>query len=56
MWFVGVPLTILGALVFQFPVYIVFGLAIIEEFCKCILSLMRLRSGKWIKNVTHNMA
>lgn len=56
MWFIGVPLTILGALVFQFPVYVVYGLAIFEEVFKCIFSLMRLKSGKWIKNVTHNMA
>jgi putative MATE family efflux protein len=55
MWFIGVPLTIIGAFVFHFPVYIVYGLAVIEEIAKCILGLMRLRSGRWIKNVTHNM-
>jgi len=55
MWFIGVPLTILGAFVFHLPVYIVYALAIMEEVFKCIMSMMRLKSGRWIKNVTHNM-
>ncbi|MFZ5945964.1 MAG: MATE family efflux transporter [Bacillota bacterium] len=55
MWFIGVPITIVGAFVFQFPVYIVYGLAVIEEIAKCILGLLRLKSERWIKNVTHNM-
>jgi putative MATE family efflux protein len=55
MWFVGVPLTILGAFVFGLPVYIVYGLSIVEEIAKCILGLIRLRSGKWINNVTHSI-
>ena len=55
MWFIGVPLTVIGAFVFHFPVYIVYGLAVIEEIAKCVLGLMRLKSGRWIKNVTFNM-
>lgn len=56
MWFIGVPLILLGAFVFHFPVYIVYGLALMEEVAKCILGLLRLKSGRWINNVTHNMA
>ena len=52
MWFIGVPLTILGAFIFKFPVHLVYGLAIIEEVVKCILGLVRLKSRKWIINVT----
>jgi putative MATE family efflux protein len=52
MWFIGVPLTILGALVFKLPVYAVYSLAILEEITKCVMGIVRLRSGKWIKNVT----
>lgn len=55
MWFIGVPLTILGAFVFHFPVYLVYGLSIFEEIFKGIMGLIRLGSGHWIKNVTHNM-
>ncbi|MGI6145624.1 MAG: MATE family efflux transporter [Clostridia bacterium] len=56
MWFIGVPLTIVGAFVFQQPVYIVYALATIEEISKCLLCLLRLKSGLWIKNVTHHLA
>lgn len=55
MWFIGVPLTILGALVFHLPVYAVYALGILEEIFKCVMGLMRLGSGQWLKNVTHNM-
>ena len=56
MWFIGVPLTILGAFVFQWPVYAVYALAMIEEICKCVLCLARLKSGLWVKNITHNLS
>ncbi|NLW56510.1 MAG: MATE family efflux transporter [Firmicutes bacterium] len=55
MWFIGVPLTILGAVVFKFPVYLVYGLATIEEVAKCCLGLFRLKSGRWIRNVTYSL-
>lgn len=55
MWFVGVPMTVLGAFVFKLPVYMVYGLSILEEISKCILGIMRLKSGRWIKNVTHEL-
>lgn len=55
MWFIGVPLTVLGAFVFHLPVHFVYGLAIWEEVFKCILAIARLKSGQWINNVTHNM-
>jgi putative MATE family efflux protein len=55
MWCMGVPLTILGAFVFHLPVYLVYALAVFEEAFKCIFAMIRLRSGRWINNVTHNM-
>jgi putative MATE family efflux protein len=55
MWFIGVPLTIIGAFLFKLPVYIVYSLAILEEVFKFIFGVMRLKSGRWIKNVTHDM-
>jgi putative MATE family efflux protein len=55
MWFIGVPLTILGAFVFHLPVYTVYALSIFEEICKCMLCVMRLKSGLWINNLTHNL-
>ncbi|NLT94570.1 MAG: MATE family efflux transporter [Clostridia bacterium] len=55
MWFIGVPLTILGAFVFKFPVYLVYALSVLEEIVKCILGFLRLKSGQWINNVTRSM-
>ncbi len=55
MWFIGVPLTIVGAFVFKFPVHLVYALAMLEEISKCILGIIRLKSGRWIKNVADNM-
>lgn len=55
MWFIGVPLTILGAFVFKLPVAIVYALAVLEEISKCIIGVLRLKSGRWVRNVIHNM-
>lgn len=52
MWFIGVPLTIMGAFLFKLPVHLVYSLAILEEITKLILGLVRLKSQRWINNVT----
>lgn len=48
MWFIGVPLAFIGALVLQWPVYLVFTLVIAEEIVKFILCLWRAFSDKWM--------
>lgn len=53
MWFIGVPLTIMGAFLFKLPVQLVYALAILEEVAKFVLGLMRLKSRRWINNVTY---
>ncbi|NLC52407.1 MAG: MATE family efflux transporter, partial [Firmicutes bacterium] len=53
MWFIGVPLTIVGAFVLKLPVHLVYSLSLCEELTKGLLCLRRLRSGRWIHNVTH---
>ncbi len=52
VWLVGVPLAFMGVLYFEFPVYIVFILVSFEEVVKAIIGLPRIKSKKWIKNVT----
>ena len=52
MWLIGVPLTIMGAFLFKLPVHLVYALAIIEEVAKFIFGLIRLKSRKWINNIT----
>ncbi len=51
VWMIGVPLAFLGALVFNLPIYSIYALIGIEEIYKCILSLIRIRSGKWIRRL-----
>lgn len=55
MWFVGVPLALIGAFVFKVPVYFVMALTAFEEISKAGISLYRLFSNKWIKNLVHDM-
>ncbi|MPW24312.1 MATE family efflux transporter [Alkalibaculum sp. M08DMB] len=52
MWFIGVPLIMIGAFVLKLPIYIVYSLAMVEELFKCIISLFRLKSGNWINDLT----
>ena len=52
MWLIGVPLAFIGALLLQWPVELVVLLICAEEIVKCILSLVRLKSNRWIKHVT----
>lgn len=49
---IGVPLTIMGAFLFKLPVHLVYALAILEEVAKFILGFVRLKSRKWINNLT----
>ncbi|NLP37706.1 MAG: MATE family efflux transporter [Firmicutes bacterium] len=55
MWFIGVPLTLLGAFVFRLPIHFVYALTMVEEMVKCILAAARVRSGRWIKDVTQSV-
>ena len=51
IWLYAVPMAFLGATVFSLPVYGVYFLICTEEFLKIIFEVVRLKSGKWIKNV-----
>ena len=55
MWLIGVPLAFAGAMLFKLPVYHVVALVTLEEVAKCIFSIIRLKSGRWVNNVIHGM-
>ena len=55
VWIVGVPLAFLGALVFNLPVYWVYGLISLEELVKACIGIPRVMSKKWVRNVVENM-
>lgn len=55
VWLVGVPLALLGGFVLQLPIYYLYLLISLEEVYKVIISLIRIRSGKWINDLTVNV-
>ncbi len=52
MWMVGVPLTSIGAFVFNLPFAWVFGLMLVEEVVKFALCFHRYMQRTWVNNLT----
>lgn len=52
VWFIGVPLAFLGALVWRLPIYTVYALVLLEEVYKMVLGYWRYRQKKWLRNLT----
>lgn len=52
VWGIGVPLALVGAFVLQLSVYWVILLVYVEEFVKMIVALLRVRSGRWLRDLT----
>lgn len=52
VWLVGVPLAFLGALVLKIEVHQVLLLVTIEEVIKLVIGYPRVKSKKWIKDLT----
>lgn len=54
VWGIAVPLGAIGGLALGLSVPVVYLLLRCEEIVKAILCLLRLRSGKWLRNVTRD--
>ncbi|MFV2050466.1 MATE family efflux transporter [Metabacillus litoralis] len=52
VWAVGLPLALLGAFVWELPIYLVFALANSHELLRAIFGIKRTLSKKWINHVT----
>ncbi len=52
MWLVGVPLAFIGAVVLKLPVTTVAILVGADDLLKSIIGFPRVKSGKWLKDVT----
>lgn len=52
MWLVALPAAAMAAFVFHAPVAVIYCCVISEEFLKVPLGYLRLRSGKWLHDVT----
>lgn len=51
VWFIGIPMAFLGGLVFHLPIYVVYAMVFAEEIYKTILSYLRYRQKKWLRNL-----
>ncbi len=56
VWLVGVPLALLGAFVWDLPVYWVYLMVMSEEAFKWGLAMRRFFTRRWMHNVTHTIA
>ena len=56
IWLVGVPAMMIGAFVFRIPVYWVYMLTLTDEATKCVVSLPRFVSRKWIHNLARTVS
>ena len=52
VWLVGVPLAFIGATLFKLPIHYLFLIVSFEEVVKFLVSLPRVLSKKWIKDLT----
>lgn len=51
LWICSIPLGALTGLVLKWPGFWVFIMLRIDQFIKCIVCVIRLKSGKWIKKI-----
>jgi putative MATE family efflux protein len=56
VWFVGIPMALLGAFVFHLPVYWVFAMVLSDDVTKVIGGMYRFLSRKWINNLAQAVA
>ncbi|HOQ39190.1 MAG TPA: MATE family efflux transporter [Fervidobacterium sp.] len=52
LWGLGVPLAFIGAMVWKQSLPVVYALTLSDEIAKAIIVYFRIRSKKWVKNVT----
>lgn len=51
VWLIGIPMAVLGGLVLKLPIYVVYAMILIEEIYKLILSYIRYKQKKWLRNI-----
>jgi len=53
IWFIGVPVALIGGFILHLPVYYVYALVLLEEAVKAIVILRRFISRKWIHDLVN---
>ena len=56
MWVVAIPLGFIAAFILKWPVAAVFFIVKSDEIIKSIISVIRVLSGKWVRNLTRDFA
>ena len=56
MWLIILPLAALSAFVWQAPVWLIYLCVVSDDFLKMIFGIRRLKSGKWLNNVTTGLS
>ena len=54
MWGIAIPLALLGAFVFHWPVLMVYACTCLDEVGKIPWVMLRFRKYKWVKNLTRD--
>ena len=54
-WCVGIPLALIGAFVFNFPIYIVYAMLTFEEVVRLVLALKKVYKFDWATNIVSDM-
>ena len=52
LWLIGIPMGILTGILLKLPAPVVYFCMKLDSPVKTVLSLLRIKSGKWIRNVT----
>ena len=51
-WLFAVPAVLIAAIIFNLPIYYVYFLLCMEEIIRLYFGLRRIKSKKWINNLT----
>jgi putative MATE family efflux protein len=54
VWLIGIPMAVLGGMVFHFPIYIVYAMVMVEEVYKFFLGMIRYKKKIWLRNIVQN--
>lgn len=55
VWIIGVPMAFIGGLLLYQPIYIVYAMVSLEEIYKTVLSYIRYRQKKWLRNLAKEL-
>lgn len=55
VWLIGIPLAFLGGLVWKQPIYVVYGMVMLEEIYKTVFGYFRYRQKRWLRNIASEL-